>query len=191
MTSKGTLSTIHKEDPSTPQKMEVFSPLQKKTAFGKPRIFNSITGLAAELPFKVPENTHWKSMSVVESQDTSNQAFIARRSAGPIWFWFLWGETKTQQKLTSKRQTAGFFRLMKTPLHVETRKQFWVPGIGKLIFEDLSKTAALTPPLALWVSSTSCAKLQSKLKTVTVSWKSHHHILTIFDIRRFSQLFFS
>lgn len=112
---KRILSTIHKEDPSMTQKMEVISPLQKKTAFGKPRIFNSITGLAAELPFKVPENTHWKSMSVVESQDTSNQAFIPRRSAGPIWFWFLWGETKTQQKRTSKRTTAGFFRLMKTP----------------------------------------------------------------------------
>lgn len=27
------------------------------------------------------------------------------------------------------------------------------PGIGKLIFEDLSKTAALTPPLALWLVS--------------------------------------
>jgi len=52
---KRILSTIHKEDPSMTQKMEVVSPLQKKTAFGKPRIFNSITGLAAELPFKVPE----------------------------------------------------------------------------------------------------------------------------------------
>ena len=92
-------------------KMEVISPLQKKTAFGKPRIFNSITGLAAELPFKVPE------------KPTENQCLswnlrilaIKRSLHEDLLILSDWGETKTQQKLTSKRTTAGFFRLMKTP----------------------------------------------------------------------------
>ena len=108
---KGTLSTINKEDPSMTQKMEVISPLQKKTAFGKPRIFNSITGFAAELPFKVPGKTHWKSMSVVESEDTSNQAFIPRRSADPIWL----GVNENPTKTDFEKENSWLFRLMKTP----------------------------------------------------------------------------
>ena len=169
------------------QKMEVISPLQKKTAFGKPRIFNSITGLAAELPFKLPEKTHWKSMSIVESQDTSNQAFIPRRSADPIWL----GGNKNPTKTDFEKDNGWLFQTHENPTTRWNTKAVlgtWNREADLRRFVKDRGTDATTGLVSIiHLLCQMAIETQNRYSKL----KSHHHILTIFDIRRFSRLFFS